>query len=94
MVGFTDSDWAGDPDDRKSTAGYVFSLGSGPVTWACKKQQALALSSAEARNMEPQFMLIRKLYGFDRSFQSLDLSSSSLLHFGATIKVPSSLPNI
>ncbi len=47
LVGFTDSDWVGDPDDRKSTAGYVFSLGSGPVTWACKKQQALALSSAE-----------------------------------------------
>ena len=37
LVGFTDSDWAGDPDDRESTAGYVFSLGSGPVTWACKK---------------------------------------------------------
>ena len=47
LVGFTNSDWAGDPDDRKSTAGYVFSLGSGPVTWACKKQQSLALSSAE-----------------------------------------------
>jgi hypothetical protein len=48
LVGFTDSDWAGDPDDRKYTAGYVFSLGSGPVTWAYKKQQAIALSSAEA----------------------------------------------
>ena len=48
LVGFTDSDWAGDPDDRKSTAGYVFTLGSGPITWACKKQSALALSSAEA----------------------------------------------
>ena len=48
MVGFTDSDWVDDPDDQKSTTGYVFSLGSGPVTWACKKQQAIALSSAEA----------------------------------------------
>jgi hypothetical protein len=48
LVGFTDSDWVDDPDDQKSTAGYVFSLGSGPVTWACKKQQAIALSSAEA----------------------------------------------
>jgi hypothetical protein len=38
LVGFTDLDWADDPDDRKSTAGYVFSLGSGPVTWAYKKQ--------------------------------------------------------
>ena len=47
LVGFTDSDWASDPDDRKSTVGYVFSLGSRPITWACKKQQALALSLAE-----------------------------------------------
>eukprot|EP00253_Pinus_taeda_P002224 PITA_02224 len=35
-------------DDRKSTAGYVFSLGSGVVTWTSKKQQAVALSSTEA----------------------------------------------
>ena len=47
LVGFTDSDWVGDPDDRKSTVCYVFSLGYGPATWACKKQQALSLSSAE-----------------------------------------------
>eukprot|EP00253_Pinus_taeda_P027754 PITA_27754 len=48
LVGFTDSDWAGDPDDRKSTADYVFTLGSGPSTWACKKQGAISLSSTEA----------------------------------------------
>eukprot|EP00253_Pinus_taeda_P003439 PITA_03439 len=48
LIGFTDSDWAGDPDDRKSTAGYVFTLGSGPITWACKNQASISLSSAEA----------------------------------------------
>jgi hypothetical protein len=37
LVGFTDLDWASDPDDWNSTTGYVFSLGSGPVTWAYKK---------------------------------------------------------
>eukprot|EP00253_Pinus_taeda_P021769 PITA_21769 len=46
LVGFTDSDWAGYPDDRKSTVGYVFTLG--PISWACKKQAAISLSSAEA----------------------------------------------
>eukprot|EP00253_Pinus_taeda_P021193 PITA_21193 len=48
LVGFSDSDWAGDPNDRKSTAGYVFTLGLGPNTWACKKQGAISLSSADA----------------------------------------------
>eukprot|EP00253_Pinus_taeda_P021187 PITA_21187 len=48
LVGFTDSDWASDPDDRKSTASYVFTLGSRPITWACKKQSVISLSSAEA----------------------------------------------
>ena len=46
LVGFTDSLWDDDPNVRKSTVGYVFSLGSRPVTWDCKKQQALTLSSA------------------------------------------------
>eukprot|EP00253_Pinus_taeda_P016380 PITA_16380 len=38
---------AGDPDDQKSTAGYVFTLGFGPIRWACKKQSAISLSSVE-----------------------------------------------
>eukprot|EP00253_Pinus_taeda_P005249 PITA_05249 len=49
LVGFIASDWAGDPDDRKSTTCYVFTLGSGPITWACKKQSAISLSLAEAK---------------------------------------------
>ena len=48
LVGFTNSDWVDDPDDRNSTAGYVFKLGSRPITWACNKQQSLALYSPEA----------------------------------------------
>ena len=48
LVGFTDSDWAGCLDTRKSTSGSMFSLGSGAVTWSSKKQETLALSSSEA----------------------------------------------
>lgn len=48
LVGFTDSDWASDPDDWKSTAGYVFTLGFGPITWACKKKSVISLSSTES----------------------------------------------
>ena len=35
-------------DDRKSTSGFMFNLGSGAVSWALKKQSTVALSSFEA----------------------------------------------
>jgi hypothetical protein len=47
LIGFIDLDWADNTNDQKSTTGYVFILGSGYVTWACKKQQDSALSSVE-----------------------------------------------
>jgi hypothetical protein len=45
LIGFTDSDWASDSIDHKSTSGYSLSLGSGPICWSNKKQAAIALSS-------------------------------------------------
>ena len=49
LIGFTDSYWYGDGNDRKSTSGFVFMIGSGPICWSSKKQAALALSPAEAK---------------------------------------------
>lgn len=48
LIGYTDSDRAGSIDDRKSTSGYVFCLGTKPISWSSKKQKTIALSSAEA----------------------------------------------
>ena len=48
LIGFTDSDWAGDNTDKKSTSRYVFILAEGPINWSSKKQSAIALSSTEA----------------------------------------------
>ena len=47
-VGYTDADWAGDVDDRKSTSGYVFLLSGGAISWKSQKQRCVALSTAEA----------------------------------------------
>lgn len=47
-VGYSDADWAGDKNDRKSTSGYCFSLGSGLISWRTNKQSCVALSTAEA----------------------------------------------
>lgn len=48
LTGFTDSDWAGSLEDRKSTSGLIFNLGSAAITWSSKKQEIIALSSIEA----------------------------------------------
>jgi hypothetical protein len=37
LMAYTDSDYAGDVDDRKSTSGYVFLLSEGAVSWSSKK---------------------------------------------------------
>ena len=51
IEGHSDADWAGDPDDRRSTTGYVFTLNGAAVTWNSKRQQTIALSSTEAEYM-------------------------------------------
>jgi len=45
---FSDSDWAGDQVQRKSTSGYVVKMNGGPVIWGSRKQKTFATSSAEA----------------------------------------------
>ena len=48
LIAYTDSDYAGDLDDRKNTSGYVFMLSSGAVSWSSKKQPVVSLSTTEA----------------------------------------------
>ncbi|XP_073035370.1 secreted RxLR effector protein 161-like [Primulina eburnea] len=48
LVGFSDADWAGDLDDRKSTSGGCFYLGNNLVSWYSKKQNRVSLSTAES----------------------------------------------
>lgn len=48
LQAYTDSDYAGDVDDRKSTSGYVFLMSGGAVCWSSRKQEVVTLSSTEA----------------------------------------------
>ena len=45
LVGYTDSDYARDVGDRRSTSGYVFVQSGGAVAWASKKQPVVTLST-------------------------------------------------
>lgn len=48
LVGYSDSDWAGDSDSRKSTTGYILFIGNSPVNWQSKLQPLVTMSSTEA----------------------------------------------
>lgn len=48
VEGYSDANWAGDKNSRKSTSGFIFMLNGGPISWCSKKQPTVALSSTEA----------------------------------------------
>ena len=50
LAGFSDSDWAGDPTDKKSTSSFVFRFSEGPTLCSSKKQHTISLSLAEAKS--------------------------------------------
>jgi hypothetical protein len=45
---FSDSDWAGDPDDQRSTGGFAVFIGGNLVSWCARKQPTISRSSTEA----------------------------------------------
>ena len=46
--GYVDSDWAGDTDTRRSTAGYVFTVLGGALAWTARLEKPVAQSSCVA----------------------------------------------
>lgn len=81
LVGYSDSDWVGCADDRKSTTGYVISLGSGPISWCSKKQYTIDLSTIEAEytsanEAAKEITWLRAILSFLKQHQT----RSSVLH--------------
>jgi hypothetical protein len=48
LVGYTDSDMAGDVETRKSTSSYLITFSGGAVSWQSRLQKCIALSTTEA----------------------------------------------
>ncbi|KAF7773627.1 hypothetical protein Agabi119p4_5794 [Agaricus bisporus var. burnettii] len=51
VIAYSDSDWASDPEDRKSITGNFVTIANGTISWLSRKQKTVALSSTEAEYM-------------------------------------------
>lgn len=51
LIGYVDADWASDCTDRKSYTGFMFKMSGSVISFECKKQLTIALSSTEAEYM-------------------------------------------
>ncbi|CAH2083339.1 unnamed protein product [Euphydryas editha] len=51
IQGYVDSDWGSNSVDRKSYSGFCFMLSGSVISWGCRKQKTVALSSTEAEYM-------------------------------------------
>ena len=48
LLSYTDADWGGCPDTRRSTSGYYVFLGDNLITWSAKRQTTVSKSNTEA----------------------------------------------
>jgi hypothetical protein len=48
LEAYSDSDWANDRSDRKSNTGWLVTMNGGAISWSCRKQSMVTMSSAEA----------------------------------------------
>lgn len=90
LLAFTDSDYARDEADSKSTSGYVFLLSAGAVSWMSKKQPIVALSTTEAEFVAVaacacQFVWMRQV--LKNLNHNLEGGTTVMCDSGSTIKI-------
>jgi len=84
---YTDSDFAGDITDRKSTSGNIILMGNSPICWTSKKQSNVALSAAEAEYVSTAECskkilwirnILKELFNFNKSIKLYTDNTASL----------------
>jgi hypothetical protein len=88
VAGYSDADWAGNIDDRKSTSGGCFYVGNNLVAWMSKKQAYISLSTAEAEYIAAgscctQLLWMKTLlgdYGFSQDTMIINYDNTSAIN--------------
>jgi hypothetical protein len=77
MTAFTDSDWAGDKDNRISITGYIVFLLGAPILWKSKAHKSVSLSSNEAQ-----------YYALSEAAKEIKFVVQILLSMGIPVQLP------
>jgi hypothetical protein len=88
VVGYSDANWAGNADDRKSTSGGCFYVGNNLVAWMNKKQASISLSTVEAEYIAAgscctQLLWMKTLlgdYGFSQDTMIINCDNTSAIN--------------
>lgn len=86
ILGYCDADWGSSIDDRKSCTGYVFMFQGGAISWVCKRQPTIALSTTEAEYMSlaaavQESLWLQSLhreFNCDQQVQSMEIRSDNV----------------
>lgn len=83
LSGHSDSDWAEQREDRRSTTGFIFCLGKSPVSWKSRRQPTIALSSTEAEYMALTDSAREAIWwrNIMNEFECIDLSLPTLVNY-------------
>jgi len=88
LQGYVDTDMAGDKDNRRSTTGYVFTIGGTTNSWVSKIQSVVALSTTEAeyvaaKKASKEMIWLQMFMGElhkEHDMSTLDSDSQSAIH--------------
>jgi len=88
LAGYSDANWAGNANDRKSTFSGCFYVGNNLVTWMSRKQASISLSTAKAEYIATgscctQLLWMKKLlcaYGFTQDTMVIHCDNTSAIN--------------
>ena len=78
VISYSDVDWAGCVDDRRSTSGTTFFLGDCLVSWSSKKQSSVSLSTAEAEYIAATACCTQILW-MKKTLQDINMTCNELI---------------